>query len=425
MIEDEDDEITEETINYNRSRIIKGYEVRSLEERPVLFDIFYTNFELSDKLDHLPTVCPPYQLLESKNVSEFLNIQSVREIDEDEIRKTIGDIKYFLNIDESKYWYFTKVILTNFLEGRKDDSLLEIFSQQLQEMVSVPVDVLYANVKTIEKLKESDLAEHRDFYRQLHNHLEYFLARKWLDRYHENLLCETMKEKLPKHYPTDDIQLEEDKNVYTKTQRKYLRRIKLFEKEEEKKVLNSLAKKYFDLKFRSGREANIFRNTIQGVQFWGGEQFAFDDVINIEYQNMIGEYVLPNFNALVYMGIDWNPYNREKYTPENPPPKSVQGYYFTIYYPLLTSKSKAPNWQLCPELLKYCTDPADPSYKYTAIKFTAPDPYLPIVFRIVDKQWDVYRNNGIITNFENNEFSCQIVFKASLYYKGDLPELLY
>ncbi len=44
----------------------------------------------------------------------------------------------------------------------------------------------------------------------------------------------------------------------------------------------------------------------------------------------------------VKTGYDWNKYNQTHYDHDNPPPKSVQGYKFNIFYPDLVDRSVTP-----------------------------------------------------------------------------------
>ncbi len=47
----------------------------------------------------------------------------------------------------------------------------------------------------------------------------------------------------------------------------------------------------------------------------------------------------PRYFNRVKTGYDWNKYNQTHYDHDNPPPKTVQGYKFTIFYPDLIDRS--------------------------------------------------------------------------------------
>lgn len=50
----------------------------------------------------------------------------------------------------------------------------------------------------------------------------------------------------------------------------------------------------------------------------------------------------PRFFNTVQTGYEWNKYNQTHYDVDNPPPKTVQGYKFNIFYPDLIDKTKTP-----------------------------------------------------------------------------------
>ena len=50
--------------------------------------------------------------------------------------------------------------------------------------------------------------------------------------------------------------------------------------------------------------------------------------------------------ALLSPGYEWNKYNQTHYDHDNPPPKTVQGYKFNIFYPDLIDKKKAPEYKV-------------------------------------------------------------------------------
>ena len=56
----------------------------------------------------------------------------------------------------------------------------------------------------------------------------------------------------------------------------------------------------------------------------------------------------PRYFNRVKTGYDWNKYNQTHYDHDNPPPKTVQGYKFNIFYPDLLDRTKAPTFFLEP-----------------------------------------------------------------------------
>ena len=54
----------------------------------------------------------------------------------------------------------------------------------------------------------------------------------------------------------------------------------------------------------------------------------------------------PRYYNRVHTGYDWNQYNKKHYDVDNPPPKTVQGYKFNIFYPDMIDKTKTPQYTL-------------------------------------------------------------------------------
>ena len=46
-----------------------------------------------------------------------------------------------------------------------------------------------------------------------------------------------------------------------------------------------------------------------------------------------GQLIRPRYFIAVRSGFEWNKYNQTHYDADNPPPKVVQGYKFTLFYP--------------------------------------------------------------------------------------------
>ena len=54
----------------------------------------------------------------------------------------------------------------------------------------------------------------------------------------------------------------------------------------------------------------------------------------------------------VKTGYDWNKYNSTHYDHDNPPPKTVQGYKFNVFFPDLIDKTNTPQY-----FVEACEDP--------------------------------------------------------------------
>ena len=115
----------------------------------------------------------------------------------------------------------------------------------------------------------------------------------------------------------------------------------------------------------------------------------------------------PRFFNRVKSGYDWNRYNSAHYDRDNPPPKTVQGYKFTVFYPDLIDKSKTPSFKLEPAA----------SQEFVIIRFKAGPPYEDIAFQIVNKEWDTGRLSGYRCVYDRGILQLFFNFKRARYRK--------
>jgi len=113
----------------------------------------------------------------------------------------------------------------------------------------------------------------------------------------------------------------------------------------------------------------------------------------------------PRYFNRVKTGYDWNSYNRTHYDADNPPPKTVQGYKFNIFYPDLIDKTKTP---------KFILEPAQ-SNEFCIIRFHAGPPYEDIAFMIINREWNRSRKNGYRCTFERGVLSLYFNFTTHWY----------
>jgi hypothetical protein len=144
-----------------------------------------------------------------------------------------------------------------------------------------------------------------------------------------------------------------------------------------------------------------------------GSLTADDSVINtvvpMDVQYLWSDKYRPRkprvFNK-VHTGYDWNQYNKKHYDTDNPPPKTVQGYKFNIFYPDLIDKTKTPSYSLT-----VCEDNRD----FSILKFHAGPPYEDIAFKIVSKEWDYSYKHGFRCHFQNGIFQLWFHFRKWKY----------
>ena len=113
----------------------------------------------------------------------------------------------------------------------------------------------------------------------------------------------------------------------------------------------------------------------------------------------------PRYFNRVKTGYDWNKYNQTHYDHDNPPPKTVQGYKFNIFYPELIDKTKTP---------QYFIEPAD-SPEFCIIRFHAGPPYEDIAFKIINREWNRSRKRGFKSTFERGVLSLYFNFTTYWY----------
>lgn len=123
----------------------------------------------------------------------------------------------------------------------------------------------------------------------------------------------------------------------------------------------------------------------------------------------------PQYFNRVLMGFEWNKYNQTHYDAENPPPRTVQGYKFNVFYPDLVDKTKAPTYRIEREggRRKGETWAAAGEQDTCVIRFTAGPPYEDVAFRIVDREWDfsAKRERGFKSSFDKGILQLHFQFK--------------
>jgi hypothetical protein len=113
----------------------------------------------------------------------------------------------------------------------------------------------------------------------------------------------------------------------------------------------------------------------------------------------------PRYFNRVKTGYDWNKYNQTHYDKDNPPPKTVQGYKFNIFYPDLIDPTKTPQFFL---------EPAD-SNEFCILRFHAGPPYQDVAFKILNREWNRSRKRGYKCSFERGVLSLYFNFATHWY----------
>jgi len=405
---------------FERNRIVQGFEKRLSEERPILFDLFYINSGLVE--NELPFLCPSYLLLDVDKVTKYIGQRYSRQVIDDEVRICVSLIRPFVSANQ--YWYYLDIFLQGYLNPLPSNHTIEAYKPEIESIIErCTFSQLEAVGITIENQIDIDIDQNKEFFRYLHYKIQGLISRAFLEEFHETLISRIRKE-LPRQIISDLP--EKDTNFMTKMQKKY--RIRILQQNNGRQIINRVAKIFFFPHYRIQQEFAskkvISNNELGNTQFWGDEEMPFCDRIDIPFKNHIGT-VLPDYEAKVYYGHDWNEHNRKIFTPDNPPPKIVRGYKFRIFFGKLFNKGNTPRFRVDNNIIGGAKQDQDSQYKYTALIIESGPPYLPIVFRIVDKKWDTYRTDGYTSTFLNGIYDLQIHFEASLFFQGYLAKELY
>eukprot|EP00300_Choanocystis_sp_HF-7_P017608 c19776_g1_i1.p1 GENE.c19776_g1_i1~~c19776_g1_i1.p1 ORF type:complete len:681 (+),score=209.28 c19776_g1_i1:281-2323(+) len=113
----------------------------------------------------------------------------------------------------------------------------------------------------------------------------------------------------------------------------------------------------------------------------------------------------PRYFNRVHTGFEWNKYNQTHYDHDNPPPKTVQGYKFNIFYPDLIDPTQTP---------RYFIEPGE-NPDVAMIRFHAGPPYEDIAFKIVNKEFDTGRKSGYKCTFDRGVLHLYFNFKRHRY----------
>lgn len=113
----------------------------------------------------------------------------------------------------------------------------------------------------------------------------------------------------------------------------------------------------------------------------------------------------PRYFNRVRTGFEWNRYNQTHYDRDNPPPKVVQGYKFTLFFPELVDPTNTPQWVLEP------SDEPDT----VNIRFIGGPPYEDAVFKILNREWEINARHGFKNSFDKGVLQLHFNLKRYKY----------
>lgn len=115
----------------------------------------------------------------------------------------------------------------------------------------------------------------------------------------------------------------------------------------------------------------------------------------------------PRYFNRARTSYEWNKYNQTHYDTENPPPKTLQGFRFNIFYPDLADPNRLPTYSV----------EEDPSGDGTTklIWFRAGAPYTDLVFRIPNIEWESAAKHGFRCTFDRRALRLHFWFKKARF----------
>ncbi|GAB0490918.1 hypothetical protein MMPV_002159 [Pyropia vietnamensis] len=124
----------------------------------------------------------------------------------------------------------------------------------------------------------------------------------------------------------------------------------------------------------------------------------------------------PRFYNRVHTGYEWNKYNRTHYDHDNPPPKTVEGYKFNIFYPDLVDPSVTPTYKLSAVGGGSSGGANGPGASDVCVlTFSAGPPYEDIAFKIVNREWEHSHRRGFRCSFERGILHLWFNFRRLRY----------
>ncbi len=297
--------------------------------------------------------------------------------------------------------------------------------------------------QSIEQKLQRDEVVDVEYWHELVENIEAFMAKLNLDKYHKNYMSIVMRQiKLPTQISTDvavgtqsgqsNHYKEEKKNIYEEETFIYPGRdsdeedtlvqvrvplldehsmggVLILTSDEDKTRLDKARQQVLQ---RCSQSVEATQDELDKVFDTGEAEFSCE--VDLKQQDcyetrmMLEKYQpqKPKYFNKLQAGYAWNQYNRTHYDIDNPPPKTVIGYKFNIFYPDLMDKTEVPRYSLTP-----CAE--DPDLQI--LRFTAGPPYEDVAFKIVKNDWDKSRKSQYRCWFHRGVLQLWFHFKRQCY----------
>ena len=329
----------------------------------------------------------------------FLKVLKLQEMEE-----LLGDIEAFRRLEREsfggksrdndnvilRYWDSLYLVVQDEIQylkagGAKSDhakvveDILKLFEGQSESALNKMKDEIIGKLRG-SAMRAAEVGDFDvDYWQTVLNQLNVYLAKKELSNLHEKMLVRQL-ERLEKK--KEELKSAKAKGVDDESEKE-----KVEAETAASMVPKNVAPDIGDL------ENELGLNDEYDLQ---GSSYSWQDKWRPRK---------PRYFNRVKTGYDWNKYNQTHYDHDNPPPKTVQGYKFNIFYPELIDKTKTP---------QYFIEPAD-SPEFCIIRFHAGPPYEDIAFKIINREWNRSRKRGFRSTFERGVLSLYFNFATHWY----------
>ncbi|KAI5660761.1 hypothetical protein M9H77_20084 [Catharanthus roseus] len=379
----------------------------------------------------------------------------------EELEQLKEDIKLNMGFDREtpvrmQYWEALMVICDDELaKARKRDAFDGLFLAQRSGInSSIEADVMnflkgksYSELEDLQSRIESEMqsgeAKVVEFWETLVNRIPVLKAKALLQEIHSQILQKEkgkphLKNSIPDHHQVlvsqeSALEEEEEEDGDQEEEGSYSPAAvhggddyeSGIDPQEDKEILEKkrlAVKKQRQLQLQLQEEASeedSFEHKAlkaMGAMEEGDSIFGYKDEINLDsqvcsrWQHHHHHHKFrprkPKYFNRVHTGYIWNKYNQNHYNHENPPPKTIEGYKFNIFYPDLLDKSKAPS---------YSIEKDGEEEKTCILRFHGGPPYEDIAFRIVNNEWEYSKKKGFKCIFERGILHLYFNFKRFRY----------
>ena len=313
-----------------------------------------------------------------------------------------------------KYWLSLRVLAEALITNKRGENVInEAFRAKVDEILNKPEEELEKMEKMIDSTLSGRGGSNDGFWRSVKTKLTEKRMEAELVRFYMEYRETHHEEEIKKE---EEDELEEPISPVLLPASGVNTRMVTTE-EEEREEREGLAQRIFKEEFEKAREKleenlslpknhNLLNTSIisENTQTYDiitqeiiefekykrmeEDEEEFDDWVPCETEGRCRDR-RPQYINRRRVKVEWNKYNSTHYNDDNPPPKSVIGYKFNIFYPDLYDKLKTPQYYL-----ETTESPDD-----CIIKFKAGPPYLDVAFKIQRREWDFTEKSGFESIF--------------------------